>query len=148
MRKRIFTATFVAVSLIAGLANAAEFEVKMLNKGAKGGMVFEPELVIAAPGDTVEFILTNNRHNDTDSDGARDTWPYWPGHAGRCRRETVVRLCIDIAGNTYCQALDSGVNNALLHVSAIAWFVAFTGFSLVFAPSMLRQRRAEPAPSA
>ncbi|NNE22491.1 MAG: pseudoazurin [Rhizobiales bacterium] len=63
MRKRIFTAAFIAVGLITGAANAAEIEVKMLNKGAKGGMVFEPDLVMAAPGDTVKFVSVDKGHN-------------------------------------------------------------------------------------
>ena len=63
MRKGIFSATLLAASLLAGMASAAEFEVKMLNKGEKGGMVYEPDLVIAAPGDTVKFLPTDKGHN-------------------------------------------------------------------------------------
>ncbi|WP_244543403.1 pseudoazurin [Bosea sp. CRIB-10] len=44
-------------------ANAAEVEVKMLNKGAAGVMVFEPALVKIAPGDTVKFLPTDKSHN-------------------------------------------------------------------------------------
>ncbi len=44
-------------------AGAAEIQVKMLNKGAEGMMVFEPALVKAAPGDTVKFIPTDKTHN-------------------------------------------------------------------------------------
>lgn len=44
-------------------AGAAEIEVKMLNKGAEGMMVFEPSLVKAAPGDTVKFIPVDKSHN-------------------------------------------------------------------------------------
>lgn len=53
-----------AVLVAAGLggACAADHEVKMLNKGAKGDMVFEPDLIIAAPGDTVTFVPTNAGH--------------------------------------------------------------------------------------
>ncbi len=45
-----------------GSAFAADHEVKMLNKGAKGEMVFEPDLIVAAPGDTVTFVPTNPGH--------------------------------------------------------------------------------------
>jgi len=44
-------------------ANAAEVEIKMLNKGAAGAMVFEPAIVKVAPGDTVKFVPTDKSHN-------------------------------------------------------------------------------------
>lgn len=44
-------------------AQAAEHEVRMLNKGAAGVMVFEPALVRAAPGDTVRFVPADRSHN-------------------------------------------------------------------------------------
>lgn len=47
----------------AGVAGAAEHEVLMLNKGAKGSMVFEPDYIVAAPGDTVRFVPTDKGHN-------------------------------------------------------------------------------------
>ena len=48
--------------LVASAASAAEFEVKMLNKGAKGEMVFEPDVVRIAPGDTVHFVVVDKGH--------------------------------------------------------------------------------------
>ena len=45
-------------------ASAAEFDVKLLNKGSAGGMmVFEPALVKIAPGDTVHFIATDKNQD-------------------------------------------------------------------------------------
>ena len=44
-------------------AGAAEFEVLMLNKGAKGAMVFEPDFIAAAPGDTIRFVPADKGHN-------------------------------------------------------------------------------------
>jgi pseudoazurin len=44
-------------------AGAAEHEIRMLNKGEKGVMVFEPALVRAAPGDTVRFVVVDKGHN-------------------------------------------------------------------------------------
>lgn len=44
-------------------ATAAEHEIRMLNKGEKGMMVFEPALVRAAPGDTVRFVAVDKGHN-------------------------------------------------------------------------------------
>ena len=58
--------TFLAgalMALAAAGAHAAEVEVKMLNKGAAGAMVFEPALVKIAPGDTVKFVPTDKSHN-------------------------------------------------------------------------------------
>jgi pseudoazurin len=49
--------------VISGAAVAAEVEVRMLNKGAEGLMVFEPALVKIAPGDTVKFASTDKGHN-------------------------------------------------------------------------------------
>jgi len=63
MRKSLLIATLTATTLISGIANAAEFEVKMLNKGEKGGMVFQPDFVKAAPGDTIKFLPTDKGHN-------------------------------------------------------------------------------------
>ena len=59
---RTFFAGALMVLAAAG-AHAAEVEVKMLNKGAAGAMVFEPALVKIAPGDTVKFVPTDKSHN-------------------------------------------------------------------------------------
>ncbi len=44
-------------------AYAAEFEIKMLNKGTSGVMVFEPAFLKIAQGDTVKFIPADKGHN-------------------------------------------------------------------------------------
>src|SRR5690606_35918682 len=44
-------------------ALAADVEVKMLNKGAAGTMVFEPALIAIEPGDTVTFLSVDKGHN-------------------------------------------------------------------------------------
>lgn len=51
--------TFALPSLV----SAADFEVKMMNKGADGAMVFEPAGLKIAPGDTVTFTPTDKGHN-------------------------------------------------------------------------------------
>jgi len=53
----------LAVLALAAPVMAAEVEVKMLNKGAEGPMVFEPSLVEIAPGDIVKFVPTDKGHN-------------------------------------------------------------------------------------
>ena len=51
------------LALTASPAAAKEHQVKMLNKGAQGLMVFEPAFIKIAPGDTVKFLATNKGHN-------------------------------------------------------------------------------------
>ena len=41
---------------------AADHEVKMLDNGKGGGMVFEPGFLKAEVGDTVTFVPTNKGH--------------------------------------------------------------------------------------
>jgi pseudoazurin len=53
----------VAALAINCAAAAAEIEVKMLDKGAEGVMVFEPSLVKIEPGDTVRFVSVHKGHN-------------------------------------------------------------------------------------
>ena len=44
-------------------AAAKDVQVKMLNKGGGRTMVFSPEVVRIAPGDTVTFVATDKGHN-------------------------------------------------------------------------------------
>jgi plastocyanin len=60
-RKFILLATAAVLMTVAG-ARAAEVEVRMLNKGVEGAMVFEPALVKVALGDTVKFVATDKAH--------------------------------------------------------------------------------------
>ena len=63
MHIKTFTTALATSLLIAGFAYAADIEIKMLNKGAKGVMVFEPDFVKAAPGDTIKFIAVDKGHD-------------------------------------------------------------------------------------
>ena len=63
MRTILTALALGAAVMVAGPAHAADIEVHMLNKGAKGAMVFEPDLIVAAPGDTIRFIPTDKGHN-------------------------------------------------------------------------------------
>lgn len=69
MRKVIVLGALVAALGFAGAASAAEVEVKMLNKGTDGVMVFEPALVKINPGDTVKFLAADKGHNVETVDG-------------------------------------------------------------------------------
>ena len=62
--KKIFTALGIGfLSLFSAMANGAEIEVQMLNKGSDGQkMVFEPALIRANVGDTITFLPTEKGH--------------------------------------------------------------------------------------
>lgn len=70
--KRLLALASLAVSIVAaagGQAAAETWEVKMLNKGATGAMVFEPAFVKAAPGDEIRFVPSDKAHNVEDIGG-------------------------------------------------------------------------------
>jgi pseudoazurin len=56
---------FLALILISSFAHAKTVEVKMLNTGKEGSMVFEPAFVKVAVGDTVKFVPTDKSHNSS-----------------------------------------------------------------------------------
>ena len=58
----IIVGAAVAMAL-ASPAAAKDVQVKMLNKGAGRTMVFSPEVVKIAPGDTITFVSTDPGHN-------------------------------------------------------------------------------------
>ncbi len=57
----------LALAPISALADT--IEVKMLNRGETGNMVFEPHFVSAQIGDTVVFLPTDRGHNAETVDG-------------------------------------------------------------------------------
>ena len=63
MKYTLPMAAAVLALMLTGAAQAADHQVKMLNKGEKGSMVFEPDFVVAVPGDTVTFVPTDKSHN-------------------------------------------------------------------------------------
>jgi pseudoazurin len=63
MKRTIATVALGAALALAGNANAAEYEIQMLNKGEKGTMVFQPDFVKAEVGDTIRFVPTDKGHN-------------------------------------------------------------------------------------
>lgn len=65
MKRVALVAAALTAMMTAGAAQAADHEVKMLNKGAKGVMVFEPDFIRAAVGDTVTFIPADKSHDVT-----------------------------------------------------------------------------------
>lgn len=65
---KLTIAAAYAALLFTGMAQAADHEVKMLNKGEKGTMVFEPDFIVAAPGDTVTFVPVDKSHDAVSID--------------------------------------------------------------------------------
>ncbi|MBX9822761.1 MAG: pseudoazurin [Afipia birgiae] len=65
-------ATIAVFVGLAGPAMAAEIQVKMLNRGTDGVMVFEPALVKIEPGDTIKFVATDKGHN---AESIKDMFP-------------------------------------------------------------------------
>ncbi len=65
MKRSTVTALLAAVAAVAfaGPVLAADHQVQMLNKGEKGAMVFQPDYIEAAPGDTVTFVATDKGHD-------------------------------------------------------------------------------------
>jgi pseudoazurin len=142
MRKVMTLATIAALTTIAGAA--AEVEVKMLNKGAEGLMVFEPALVKIEPGDTVKFVATDKGHNAESIKGMfpADAVPFvgkngedvtvtfdkpgaygremhaalWHGHGGTCRGGNAGQPCRGQGGSSSRQG-ESGVRGAIRETS-------------------------------
>lgn len=62
--------TAAALSLVlVGMAGAETYDVKMLNKGEAGTMVFEPALVSLEPGDSIRFLAADKGHNAETIEG-------------------------------------------------------------------------------
>lgn len=59
--KSLAAAAILALAPMSALADT--IEVKMLNKGEAGSMVFEPRFVSANVGDTVVFVPVDKGHN-------------------------------------------------------------------------------------
>ena len=60
------------------LSSGSEHEVKMLNSGSGGTMIFEPAVIKISKGDTVHFKATDLAHNSVSIDGmvpeGAETW--------------------------------------------------------------------------
>jgi pseudoazurin len=60
------------------LSSGSEHEIKMLNSGPGGTMIFEPAVIKISKGDTVHFKATDLAHNSVSIDGmvpgGAETW--------------------------------------------------------------------------
>ena len=59
---RLAWIAFLAIGSI-GTADAAVYQIKMLNHGVDGGMQFAPSLLVISSGDTVQFLAVDKGHN-------------------------------------------------------------------------------------
>ena len=63
MMKFTLVPATLALCLISLLpAHAEEHQIRMLNFGTDGGMVFEPGFLKVAPGDSITFVPENSGH--------------------------------------------------------------------------------------
>jgi pseudoazurin len=90
LRTTIAAAVAVVLLSAGGQAAAAEIQVKMLDKGAQGMMVFEPSNAKLKVGDTVRFVAVNPGHNTETIPGM---WPAGVAPVkGKMNEEVVVKL--------------------------------------------------------
>lgn len=66
---KCLSALALSAVLFSSAAVAEVHEVKMLNRGASGAMVYEPDFLRLQPGDSVRFVPTHNSHNAASIDG-------------------------------------------------------------------------------
>lgn len=85
------SAALIALAPISALADT--IEVKMLNKGEAGNMVFEPRFVSAEVGDTVVFVPVDKGHN---AESMKDMVPEGQeSFKGKMNKEVSVELTTD-----------------------------------------------------
>lgn len=71
--RRLITMAAISLACAASAATAAEHEIKIKNTNGKGKfMVFEPDFLKVAPGDTVKFTLVDKNHN---AEAIKEVWP-------------------------------------------------------------------------
>lgn len=94
MKSKFALAAALALAVVGvegSAASADEHIVKMLNNNGKGKfMLFEPDVVKAAVGDTVKFVPTNKGHN---AEAIPEIWPEGAGEfKGDLNQEVVLTI--------------------------------------------------------
>ena len=117
----------LATGILVGLASpalAAEIEIKMLNKGEGGYMVFEPNFVEAAPGDTIKFVAADKGHDSASIKGMlpEGAEPF----AGDIGKEVSVTVTQEGLYGVECKPHAGMGMVALIQVGAAANLDAFT----------------------
>ncbi|MGX5844992.1 pseudoazurin [Mesorhizobium sp. ArgA1] len=81
----------LAFSLLLSSAACAEtIEIKMLNHGEHGSMVFEPDYVQLKPGDELHFVAANKSHNAASIEGMAPEG--YAGFKGKIDEEITARF--------------------------------------------------------
>lgn len=81
MKTIVRSMAFLAALALPLASMAADHEIKMLNQGTDGVMVFEPGFLKVNPGDTVTFVPTDPGH-DSVSDAVPEGAEGWRGGIG------------------------------------------------------------------
>lgn len=87
---RLVSTLMLASLVVCAPAFAEMHEVKMLNRNATGPMVYEPDFLQIAPGDTVKFIKTTSGHNAATVEGMVPEG--YEGFLGKINEEIEVTL--------------------------------------------------------
>jgi pseudoazurin len=82
MKAKLMTALIAGGLLLGSTAFAKDYTVKMLNTGADGTFVFEPDFLHVQKGDTVTFVATDAGH-DSQSFLVPDGASSWKGEIGK-----------------------------------------------------------------
>ena len=84
-------ATLVSGMLLISGVFAHEYQIKMLNSGVDGIMIFEPAFIQAAKGDSVKFIKTDSSHNSSSffTPKGASAWK------GKMDEEIIVKLDVE-----------------------------------------------------
>ena len=69
MLKKLKPLAMLATFFLVSTVTAADHQVKMLNSGSDGYMVFEPAVLSVQLGDTVTFVATDMAHNSASIAG-------------------------------------------------------------------------------
>lgn len=90
---RPLLSTVALLALMGGAVNAETIEVKMLNKSGSEMMVFEPDFVRAAPGDTIRFVATDKGHNAESIEGMIPEGA--EAFSGKLNKDTEITVSVD-----------------------------------------------------
>lgn len=84
----IRNAIFALSVLFSSATYAETIEIRMLNRGEHGSMVYEPDYVALKPGDSLHFVSGNKSHNAASIDGMVPEG--YPGFKGKIDEEITV----------------------------------------------------------
>ncbi|MGX9120833.1 pseudoazurin [Mesorhizobium sp. BHbsci] len=134
----IRTAILAFSLLLSSAACAETIEIKMLNRGEHGSMVFEPDYVQLKPGDELNFVASNKSHNAASIEGMVPEG--YAGFKGKIDEEITVRFDQPGYYGIKCSAHYGMGMVMVVKVGEAATSDAFRNFD---APSRAKKRFAE-----